>query len=91
MQYISMMCSNGLLIIIGKALVFISIFLYFVTATLLNSFVSPMTFSIDFLGMFKLQKTISPENDDENISSVGIFMTLILSSCLIPLLELPEH
>lgn len=91
MQYISTMCSNSFLIIIGKVLVFISILLYFVTAILLNSFVTSLTSSIDFSEMFKLWKTISPENDDDNISFLGIFMIPILSSGLIPLLELPEH
>lgn len=90
MQYISVMCSNGLFIIIGRILVFITVFLYFVTATPLNSFVSYMTFSVDFL-RFSNYKTISPENDGDNISFLGIFMTLILSSCLFPLLELSEH
>lgn len=82
-----------MLVIVGKVLVFISVSLRFVTATLLNSFVSSMTFSIEFFLDVQITiKNVSPEYyDDENISSLGIFMTLILSSCLIPLLELLEH
>lgn len=51
--------------------------------------VNSVTFSIDFfLRCSNYKKNISPENGDDNISSLEIFMTLILSSCLIPLLNL---
>jgi hypothetical protein len=48
-----------------------------------------VTFSADLLR--PNHKTISPENDGNNIFSLGIVMALMLSSYLIPLLELPEH